>query len=73
MEQRFTRTTNRAEQSAMNLSYEDLQNIRDALNEKIHRIVMDGTKAGTPIGGAATLAETRDKIQDEMDRRKGPN
>jgi hypothetical protein len=57
----------------MNLSFEDLQNIRDALNERIHRIVMDGTKAGTPIGGAATLAETRDKIQDEMDKRKRPN
>lgn len=57
----------------MNLSFEDLQNIRDALNERIHRIVMDGTKAGTPIGGAATLAETRDKIQTEMDTRKRPS
>lgn len=56
----------------MNLTLDDLYNIRLALNEKIHGMVMKGVKEGAPIGPATQYAVTRDKIQDEIDQRTIP-
>jgi hypothetical protein len=56
----------------MNLTLDDLYNIRFALNEKIHAMVMKGVKDGAPIGPATKYAETRDKIQAEIDQRTTP-
>lgn len=60
----------------MNLTLDDLSNIRDALNEKIHALVMQGSadmkaqlSTRGAFGRASALAETRDKIQAEIDQR----
>jgi uncharacterized protein with von Willebrand factor type A (vWA) domain len=56
----------------MILTLDDLANIRDALNEKIHSLVMAGAKNGgvlAPFSEATRLAETRDKIQAEINKR----
>lgn len=59
----------------MVLSLDELLNIRDALNEKISALVAKGcapdAKPG-PLGRAVILAETRDKIQAEIDMRRNP-
>jgi hypothetical protein len=56
----------------MNLTLDDLNNIRFALNEKIHSLVMSGMKEGGPVAPfsqATQYATTRDKIQAEIDKR----
>jgi hypothetical protein len=56
----------------MNLTLADLYNIRDALNEKIHTMVVQRVTQGAPIGPATQYAETRDKVQAEIDQRTTP-
>jgi hypothetical protein len=56
----------------MNLTLDDLYNIRTALNEKIHARVMHGVAKGEPIGPATKYAETRDKVQNEINQRTTP-
>lgn len=57
----------------MNLTLDDLLNIRLALNCKIHALVMAGAK-GQPgtFSQATQYAETRDKVQAEINARQTP-
>jgi hypothetical protein len=48
---------------------DELQNIREALDEKIHALVTKGT-TNNPYTKAHALALTRDKIQAEIDKRQ---
>jgi hypothetical protein len=58
----------------MNLSLDDLNNIRFALNEKIHALIVAGVnEGGNPLhlSQATSYAETRDRIQAEIEMRQG--
>ncbi len=52
----------------MKLTLEDLQNIREALNEKIAAIVNDKNGNAGRVNKALEYAATRDKVQTEIER-----
>lgn len=57
----------------MNLTLDDLVNIRDTLNDHIFNLVQAAGKPDAKPGNytrAASIAETRDKIQEEIDIRR---
>ena len=57
----------------MNLTLDDLISIRDALNDHIFNLVQAAGKPGAKPGNytrAASFAETRDKVQEEIDTRR---
>lgn len=54
----------------MTLTLDDLLNIRDALNERIETLVKNAPTQKGNYTRASQHAATRDKVQDEIDKRR---